>query len=356
LTAAHAAVNQAIRNASIAQHSGNKRAARRWAEQAVLLGREQEEPWLILANTASPHARIAYIEQALKINPGSLVAQKALQQARHESAAPVKPGLSLTPAARQRIMTGVVVIEELAAVLWVALALFTWRGDTAFAQSMISRAAGTFSIIPGSSSFKFEPPATSVAAFISLFSSTSTPTATATSTSTQTATITSTPTSTATLTPTSTPTETPTSTPTSTPLPTKTPHPTQIPTISGPKSIIVDIPQQHLYAYEGNRLVFSFVASTGSSNSTWAGNFSILDKIPDAYSDPWGFWMPDWMGIYWAGDVEDGFHSLPVLDNGQQIWGDEIGEPITYGCIVLEPGDMQQLYNWAIIGTSVQIK
>lgn len=103
-------------------------------------------------------------------------------------------------------------------------------------------------------------------------------------------------------------------------------------------------------------MVFSFVVSTGSSSSTWTGNFSILDKIPDAYSDPWGFWMPDWMGIYWAGDEEDGFHSLPVLDDGQQIWGDEIGEPITYGCVVLEPGDMQQLYDWATIGTPVQIR
>jgi lipoprotein-anchoring transpeptidase ErfK/SrfK len=344
LTDAHAAVDQAIRNALIARHAGNKRAARRWAQQAVLLGRELEEPWLILAETASPRARIAYLEQALKINPGSPVAQKALQQATlPESPSPAKPALSLTPGARQRITTGVIVSEGLAVVLLTALALFTWQGDTSFAQAIMVRAESAFSIVPGSISFKFEPSATSMAAFISLFSSTSTPTATAIST----------PTSTETFTPTA----TPTSTPTATPLPTQTPLPTtQVPTLPGPKSIIVDISQQHLYAYEGNQLVFSFVVSTGSSSSTWTGNFSILDKIPDAYSDPWGFWMPDWMGIYWAGDEEDGFHSLPVLDDGQQIWGDEIGEPITYGCVVLEPGDMQQLYDWATIGTPVQIR
>jgi lipoprotein-anchoring transpeptidase ErfK/SrfK len=62
------------------------------------------------------------------------------------------------------------------------------------------------------------------------------------------------------------------------------------------------------------------------------------------------------MGVYYVGyDLENGFHSLPVLYNGQEIWGDSIGRPITYGCIVLQPGDMKRLYTWADIGTPVQI-
>ena len=123
------------------------------------------------------------------------------------------------------------------------------------------------------------------------------------------------------------------------------------------KTILVDISDQQVYAYEGGKLIFSFVASTGRRNLTRIGHYRILDKIPNAYSDPWGFWMPYWMGIYYAGyNLENGFHSLPVLSNGVKLWGSKIGSPITYGCVVLMPNDMKKLYRWAGIGTAVVIQ
>ena len=123
------------------------------------------------------------------------------------------------------------------------------------------------------------------------------------------------------------------------------------------KTILVDISDQHVYAYEEGKLIFSFVASTGRHNLTRIGYYRILDKIPNAYSDPWGFWMPYWMGIYYAGyNLENGFHSLPVLSNGVKLWGSKIGSPITYGCVVLMPNDMKKLYRWAGIGTAVVIQ
>lgn len=123
------------------------------------------------------------------------------------------------------------------------------------------------------------------------------------------------------------------------------------------KTILVDISDQHVYAYDKGKLVFSFSASTGRKNLTRAGHYRILDKNPNAYSDPWGFWMPYWMGIYYAGyNLENGFHSLPVLSNGKQLWGSKIGSPVTYGCVVLLPDDMKKLYRWAGIGTAVVIQ
>jgi lipoprotein-anchoring transpeptidase ErfK/SrfK len=123
------------------------------------------------------------------------------------------------------------------------------------------------------------------------------------------------------------------------------------------KTILVDISDQHVYAYDKGKLVFSFVASTGRNNLTRIGHYRILDKIPNAYSDPWGFWMPYWMGIYYVGyNLENGFHSLPVLSNGVRLWGSQIGSPITYGCVVLRPNDMKQLYYWAGLGTAVVIQ
>lgn len=140
------------------------------------------------------------------------------------------------------------------------------------------------------------------------------------------------------------------------PSPTATPpSPTKVPYAG--KTILVDISDQHVYAYEKGELIFSFVASTGRNHSTRAGRYKILDKIPKAYSDPWGFWMPYWMGFEYVGsNLENGFHSLPVLSNGAQIWGKKIGSPITYGCVVLKPNDMKKLYRWAGIGTAVVIR
>ena len=127
--------------------------------------------------------------------------------------------------------------------------------------------------------------------------------------------------------------------------------------VTGQKRVVVDLSEQRLYAYLDNQPVFSFVISTGRGGGTATGNFSILDKDPNAWSAPWGFWMPYWMGIYFVGsNLENGIHSLPVLTSGVQIWGDAIGTPVSYGCVVLRPDDARQLFNWVNIGTPVQIK
>ena len=128
------------------------------------------------------------------------------------------------------------------------------------------------------------------------------------------------------------------------------------PSYGGSKHILISISEQHLYAYEGESLVYSFVASTGMNNATRAGTFSVLDKIPNAYGATWDIWMPNWLGIYWAGSMENGIHALPILPNGAQLWAGFLGRPISYGCIVLGANEAQLLYGWADIGTPVEIR
>jgi lipoprotein-anchoring transpeptidase ErfK/SrfK len=125
---------------------------------------------------------------------------------------------------------------------------------------------------------------------------------------------------------------------------------------TGGKYILVDISEQHMYVYEGDLLVFSFVASTGMNNATRAGSFSVLDKIPNAYGATWNIWMPNWLGIYWAGSLENGIHALPILPNGATLWAGFLGRPISYGCIVLDTYDSQLLYDWAEVGVPVEIQ
>src|SRR5690606_28094343 len=104
---------------------------------------------------------------------------------------------------------------------------------------------------------------------------------------------------------------------------------------TGGKYILVDISEQHMYVYEGEILIYSFVASTGMNNATRVGNFSVLNKIPNAYGATWNIWMPNWLGIYWAGNLQNGIYALPILPSGAQLWSGYLGVPISYGCVVL---------------------
>jgi LysM repeat protein len=125
----------------------------------------------------------------------------------------------------------------------------------------------------------------------------------------------------------------------------------------GGKRIVIDLSEQHLYAYKGGRLVYSFVASSGAApNYTRTGEFRVQRKIPKAYGAAWNIWMPHWLGIYWAGSTENGIHALPILPNGQTLWAGYLGRPVSYGCIVLGTYEAQLLYNWAEIGTPVSIR
>jgi len=169
----------------------------------------------------------------------------------------------------------------------------------------------------------------------------------------------------------------PTYTPTPTQIPTNTPEPTvpvaqaeivpdaalaqnisvQAPAAyTGGKYILVDISEQHMYVYEDETLIYSFVASTGMNNATRTGTFSVLDKIPNAFGATWNIWMPNWLGIYWAGTLENGIHALPILPNGATLWAGYLGTPISYGCVVLGSSEAQMLFEWAEVGVPVQIQ
>ena len=129
-----------------------------------------------------------------------------------------------------------------------------------------------------------------------------------------------------------------------------------VPSTGGGKYILVDISEQHMYVYEGDALIYSFVASTGINNGTRVGTFAVQSKIPNAYGATWDIWMPNWLGIYWSGGLENGIHALPILPNGATLWAGFLGRPISYGCVVLGTYDAQVLYDWADMGTPVDIQ
>ncbi|MDX1523581.1 MAG: L,D-transpeptidase, partial [Anaerolineae bacterium] len=70
----------------------------------------------------------------------------------------------------------------------------------------------------------------------------------------------------------------------------------------------------------------------------------------------WNLDMPFWLGIYWAGPLQNGIHSLPtVRHTGQTLWDGYLGQRVSYGCVILGEDDASTLYNWADVGTKVII-
>ena len=82
----------------------------------------------------------------------------------------------------------------------------------------------------------------------------------------------------------------------------------------------------------------------------------MLDKLPVGNGSTWNWWLPYWLGIYHSGPLENGIHGLPYsMLNGQKFWGNLIGTPVSYGCVVLSDTDAQQLYDVAFVGMPVII-
>lgn len=135
------------------------------------------------------------------------------------------------------------------------------------------------------------------------------------------------------------------------------PAPGPAPSPGGSQRILVDISEQRMYVYQDGGLLWNFIVSTGEpGRDTRPGNYSVLNKIPNAYGSTWDLWMPNWLGIYWAGYLQNGIHALPILSNGARLWDGYLGMRVSYGCVILGIADAQTLYDWAQVGTPVDIQ
>jgi tetratricopeptide (TPR) repeat protein len=123
------------------------------------------------------------------------------------------------------------------------------------------------------------------------------------------------------------------------------------------RNIVVGIAEQRMWVYEGKKKVFDFVVSTGEpGRETAVGEFEIQNKIDVAYASTWNLDMPYWMGIYWAGPLQNGIHALPIVKHtGYKLWDGYLGQRVSYGCVILSDEDAATLYDWAEVGVKVKI-
>ncbi|MEK9178990.1 MAG: L,D-transpeptidase, partial [Patescibacteria group bacterium] len=139
---------------------------------------------------------------------------------------------------------------------------------------------------------------------------------------------------------------------------------TESPNTNGTKAdkyIEIDISQQRMYIWENGANIARYRVSTGLYYPTPPGEYAILNKAPNAYSDIYNVWMPYWMAFYRDPKVNAylGIHELPYYytGNGDQIRRprDFIGSPHTGGCVSLDLGEAEKVYAWAEVGTKVYV-
>ncbi|MCA9935670.1 MAG: L,D-transpeptidase family protein [Ardenticatenaceae bacterium] len=126
------------------------------------------------------------------------------------------------------------------------------------------------------------------------------------------------------------------------------------------KRIIVSITEQRVWVYENGSLKWEWAASTGIDDSpTSPGIFQIQSHEANAYAGNWDLWMPSFMGIYQpvpTSEFMNGFHGFPTRGGSQLLWTGNLGQKVTYGCILVSSDNAQTLYNWAEEGVVVEIR
>jgi LysM repeat protein len=124
----------------------------------------------------------------------------------------------------------------------------------------------------------------------------------------------------------------------------------------GNLKMTVSISEQRCRVYQDEQLLYNWACSTGRAGSgTKAGTFYVQSKYREAWGSRWDFWMPYWLGIYWAGGSENGIHGLPYAPGGYPIWANSVGTPVTYGCVLLGAYESATLWEMAYIGMPVVI-
>ncbi len=115
----------------------------------------------------------------------------------------------------------------------------------------------------------------------------------------------------------------------------------------GARWIDVNLSTQSVYAYEGNTVVNSFIVSTGTwQYPTVTGQYKIYVKYTAANMSGPGYFLPNvpYVMYFYKGY---GLHGT--------YWHHNFGTPMSHGCVNLKTSDAQWLFNWASVGTVVNV-
>lgn len=360
---------------------GDKVSAQQMGERAARLAPDIEDTWLVLtAAVPDPQDALAYAQKALQINPQSTRAQRAVEWATDRlkqveslrNLTPVSPlprrAEAAVPQKQHAYQTAVAmpVLKNqgrnwLLPILLIGFGILFVGFIVLFAITSPALASIVRSIgVPAPTQEKLWAPADiakpevtpiDVSAFAVQAQDTPAPTSAPTRRAVATITRTSEPAEAATDAPAQAATETPgvvameiiEDTPTSEYNP---PKPEEV-VGNGARWIDVDLTNQMVYAYEGDVIVNSFLVSTGTwLTPTVTGKHKIYVKVRVQDMRGPGYHLKDVPYVmFFSGDY--GLHGT--------YWHNNFGTPMSRGCVNLTIDDAAWLFNWASVGTIVNV-
>ncbi|MEI7555330.1 LysM peptidoglycan-binding domain-containing protein [Candidatus Chlorohelix sp.] len=136
------------------------------------------------------------------------------------------------------------------------------------------------------------------------------------------------------------------------PAPTKTPEAANsVNPLSDGKWIDVNLSQQRLVAYEGDKAVFSSLVSTGVTGlDTPVGTFQVYVKYQSQLMTGGGG-----SSYYYLPNVPYVMYFYQAYAIHGTYWHNNFGHPMSHGCVNLPTPASQWIYNWAPMGTQVNI-
>lgn len=117
---------------------------------------------------------------------------------------------------------------------------------------------------------------------------------------------------------------------------------------SGQRWIEIRLRSQRLFAWQGNRIIYAVIVSTGkNATPTPTGLFAIQAKYPKANMVGENYNVPDVPNVmYYSGNYA--IHGA--------YWHNNFGVPISHGCTNVAPDHAAWLYSWASVGTNVVVR
>ncbi|MBU0645954.1 L,D-transpeptidase [Patescibacteria group bacterium] len=121
------------------------------------------------------------------------------------------------------------------------------------------------------------------------------------------------------------------------------------------KSIVIDLSEQRLYAFQNGILDNTFLISSGKFPwHTPVGNHSVLAKIP--YVDyTWNYGANDPRN-YSLGFVPYNLRIYPHIYIHYAYWHNNFGHPMSHGCVNVNLENMKWIYDWAEENIPVEVR
>jgi len=128
------------------------------------------------------------------------------------------------------------------------------------------------------------------------------------------------------------------------------------------KRIEVDLTKQRLYAFEGDRLVYDFLISSGKFGRTPTGTFTIWIKL--RYTKMSGgskelgtyYYLPNVpFTMFFANDEVPAYRGFGIHGT---YWHNNFGTPMSHGCINMRTEEAEKIFYWAnpVLGDKPSIK